>query len=114
MTVSNTLGAGFLESVYSNALAVELTIQGLEFAREKPLDVRYKQHKVGAYYADFVVEGNLIVELKALSGLVPEHKAQVMNYLRASKLTVGLLLNFGTARLEVQRVVMNHNDSQRI
>lgn len=76
--------------------------------------MRYKKNKVGAYYADFVVEGKLIVELKALSGLAPEHKAQVMNYLRASKLTVGLLLNFGTARLGVQRAVLHHNDSQGI
>jgi GxxExxY protein len=112
--VSNRLGAGFLESVYENALCIELAEQGLQFERQKPLVVTYKGHVVGNYVADIVVEGKLLVELKALSQLTSEHEAQVLNYLRATGLTVGLLLNFGTARLGIRRLVWQHHDARRI
>ncbi|MGH8145291.1 MAG: GxxExxY protein [Rhodanobacteraceae bacterium] len=114
IAVSNELGAGFLEAVYAGALAVELTRQGIRFEREKRLQVFYKGVEIGTYYADFLVENCLLVELKALKALVSEHEAQVMNYLRASGITAALLLNFGTARLGVRRVVLGHDDSNYI
>jgi GxxExxY protein len=114
ITVSNQLGAGFLESVYANALAIELRESGIDFEREKQLTVFYKQQQIGAYFADFVVENRLAVELKALSRLTSEHEAQVMNYLRASSLQVGLLLNFGTPKLGIQRIVSGYDEGAPI
>lgn len=114
ITVSNELGAGFLEVVYANALAVEFAQQGIGFEREKPLRVSYKQTEVGYYYADFLVEGCLLIELKALRVLAVEHEAQVLNYLRASGITAALLLNFGTTRLGIKRIVLQHDDSNLI
>jgi GxxExxY protein len=112
--VSNTLGAGFLENVYENALAVEFTRAGLRFDRQQGLSVSYKGEFIGQYVADFLVEKCLIVEIKALSRLVAEHEAQVMNYLKATGLSVGLLLNFGTPRLGVRRIVWGHDDNQAV
>jgi len=112
--VSNELGAGFFETVYENALCLELRRQGLVFERQKQLHVRYKGQVVGRYVADIVVENKLLVELKALSALTKEHDAQVMNYLRATGLSVGLLLNFGTSRLGVRRLVWQHDDTSNI
>ncbi|ACL72064.1 GxxExxY protein [Thioalkalivibrio sulfidiphilus] len=112
--VSNTLGAGFLENVYENALAVEFARAGMDFDRQAVLPVSYKGELIGQYVADFVVEQRLIVEIKALSRLVLEHEAQVMNYLKATGLTVGLLLNFGTPRLGVRRIVWGHDDNQAL
>jgi GxxExxY protein len=113
-TVANTLGAGFLESVYENALCIELTEQGIAFERQAALQVVYKDRIVGNFVADLVVEGALLVELKALRQLTTDHDAQVMNYLRACGLGVGLLLNFGAPRLEIRRVVWRHDDTERI
>ncbi len=109
--VSNNLGSGFLESVYENALAIELQRQGVRFERQKPLKVAYKGEVVGSYVADLIVEGQLLVELKALKDLTGEHEAQVINYLRATGIGVGLLLNFGTPRLGIRRVVWQHDDA---
>ncbi len=104
-TVANTLGAGFLESVYENALCIEMTEQGIAFERQAALQFVYKDRIVGNFVATLVVEGALLVELKALRQLTTDHDAQVMNYLRACGLGVGLLLNFGAPRLEIRRVV---------
>jgi GxxExxY protein len=109
--VSNNLGSGFLESVYENALSIELKRQGLRFERQKQLNVAYKGEVVGNYVADLIVEEKLLVELKALSNFTGEHEAQVMNYLRATGLEVGLLLNFGTPRLGIRRIVWQHDDA---
>lgn len=114
MTVSNELGTGFLEAVYASALAIELAREGIRFEREKRLQVFYKGAEIGTYYADFLVEDCLLVELKALKALATEHEAQVMNYLRASGVTASLLLNFGTARLGIKRIVVRHDDSNFI
>jgi GxxExxY protein len=108
------LGTGFLEAVYANALAIEFARQGLAFEKEKEFVVFYQGQKVGVYYADFVVSGHLVVELKALARTTAEHEAQVMNYLRASGITVGLLLNFGTPRLGIKRLVSGHDDLSQI
>lgn len=114
MTVSNTLGVGFLESVYQKALAVEFENSELPFERQKALRVFYKDELVGDYYADFVIADQLIVELKALGQLRMEHEAQLMNYLKACDINAGLLPNFGTPKLGVRRVVMNYDDTRPI
>ena len=112
--VSNTLGSGFLEKVYENALCVELSRAGIPYFRQPRYQIRYKHEIVGNYTADLVVAEKLLIELKALSVLSKEHDAQVMNYLKASRLSVGLLLNFGTSRIGVKRIVWKHNESERI
>ncbi len=93
--VYNRLGYGFLERVYENALIIELRKEGLFVERQKPISVYYDDIIVGNYFADLVVENSVIIELKAAEGLVPEHEAQLLNYLKATKIEVGLLLNFG-------------------
>ncbi|MGE5475117.1 MAG: GxxExxY protein [Bacteroidales bacterium] len=104
--VSNALGHGFLEIVYQNALVEELACQGFAVAKERPYPVFYRGKTVGNYVADIVVEDSVIVELKAIEQLAPTHRAQLLNYLKASNLPVGLLLNFGTAKLQMKRVIL--------
>ena len=106
--VSNTLGCGFLEMVYENALAIELRSRGYEVQQQAPLEVRYKEEIVGIYSADLVVNGQVVVELKAVRALDVVHRAQCMNYLRASGIRTGLVLNFGLPRLDVLRVQTFH------
>jgi GxxExxY protein len=101
--VSNELGAGFLESVYQNALVIALKSKGLHVERECPIPVYFRGENVGQFFADLVVEGLVILELKAVSALSSAHKAQVINYLKASDMDVGLLLNFGVSKLEYRR-----------
>jgi GxxExxY protein len=93
--VHNTLGFGFLEKVYENALYAELKSFGMKVEKQKPIKVLYKDNQVGDYYADLIVEDVIIVELKAAEGLVEEHELQLINYLKATNIEVGLLLNFG-------------------
>ncbi len=112
--VSHGLGAGFLERVYENALCIELTRARIPFQRQRQFVISYKGEDIGNYIADIVVEDRLLIELKALSGFSKEHDAQVMNYLKASGLTVGLLLNFGVARLGIRRIVWNYDDKNNI
>ncbi|HEX7335651.1 MAG TPA: GxxExxY protein [Gemmatimonadales bacterium] len=95
LEVYNELGAGFLESVYVNALAMALSQAGLSVQREMPLAVRFRGSTVGDFRADLVVGGKVLVETKACPSLISAHSAQVLNYLRATILEVGLLLNFG-------------------
>lgn len=100
--VHNTLGAGFLEKVYENALRVELRNQGLTVKQQVPIQVYYEGQVVGDYYADLWVEDRVIIELKAVQKLSKEHKVQLVNYLTATGVEVGLLLNFG-ASVQVKR-----------
>jgi len=93
--VYNTLGYGFLEKVYENAMCIELSNMGLHIEKQKHLKVYYKKQEVGEYFADIKVEDSVIVELKSTVSLSEEHEAQLLNYLKASKIEVGLLLNFG-------------------
>jgi GxxExxY protein len=93
--VYNTLGWGFLEKVYRNALLHELRKRGLDVVPNHQIDVFYDGVHVGEYFADLVVEGAVILELKAAEQLSPEHEAQLLNYLKATNIDVGLLLNFG-------------------
>src|SRR5260221_13175275 len=104
-TVSTTLGCGFLEKVYENALAVELRRLDLPVAQQSEIIVRYRDEVVGQYLADLVVGGQLIVELKAVRDLDSAPTAQCINYLRASGLPLCLLINFSRPRLAVPRVI---------
>ncbi len=102
---STALGYGFLEKVYENALCLELRKRQLEVLQQCPLQVTYEGIVVGDYIPDLLVENSLIVEIKAISSIERPHRQQCLNYLRASNLTLGLILNFGHAHLEVGRVV---------
>jgi GxxExxY protein len=104
MCVHRALGNGFQEIVYQRALAVEMSLQGLNFEREKELPLIYKNYKVGTRRVDFFVEGVVMVELKAITELEDVHLAQAFNYLEAYKMEVGLLINFGSRSLEFKRV----------
>ncbi len=105
-TVANTLGSGFLEKVYENALAYELRKAGLHVVQQHAIQVRYHGVVVGDFAADLLVERCVLVELKAVSGLEQFHIAQCMNYLRATGLRVCLLINFGRPRVQVKRIVL--------
>jgi GxxExxY protein len=109
-TVARELGAGFLESVYQNALAVMFREHQLGFKMEQSYEVEFRGQKIGLYVADLVVENTVIVELKCCKSLIPEHQAQVINYLAASGLPVGLLVNFGHRNLEYKRLHHPHLD----
>ena len=102
--VLNTLGAGFLEKVYENALAHELRKAGLTVAQQHGITVTYDGVVVGEYAVDLLVEGTIIVELKAIKALDNAHTAQCLNYLKATGLHLCLLLNFGKPRLEIHRI----------
>jgi GxxExxY protein len=103
--VANTLGPGFLEKVYENALAYELRQAGLNVEQQKPIPVKYKGIVVGDYIADLLIDGCVLVELKAVKNLDESHLAQGINYLRATGLKICLLLNFGNPKLQIKRLV---------
>jgi len=104
MEVHRLLGPGFLESVYQAALAHELTLRGIQFEKSKKLPVYYKGLLVGDYEADMVVEGKIILELKAVSALHPRHEAQALNYLAATGFELAIVINFGADSLQQKRV----------
>ncbi|MDY7041641.1 MAG: GxxExxY protein [Chloroflexota bacterium] len=104
--VWRVLGYGFLEKVYENALVEELRQRGLGVEQQFPIDVYYKDVLVGQYIADLLVEGKVIVELKAEKTYNPQHEAQLLNYLKATGIKVGLLLNFGEKKCDHKRLVM--------
>lgn len=101
-TVHNSLGAGFLESVYHNAMLLELRELGLNVDSQYPIKVYYKDSLVGEYYADLFVERQVIVELKAVENMHPSHEVQLVNYLQGTGIDIGLLINFATS-VEVKR-----------
>lgn len=101
--IANELGHGFVESVYENALLVALNKRGLRAKRQVPLKVYYQQVIVGEFFADLLVEDEIIIELKCVQTLLPEHQAQLINYLKATGLETGLLLNFGKGRVQHKR-----------
>ena len=101
--VINELGVGFLESVYEKSLAIALQEKGLQVQCQHPIQVRFRNRVVGEYYADLLVEGKVIVEFKAVKAIAPEHQAQIINYLKATGIEVGLLINFGSSKLEYKR-----------
>ena len=107
------LGFGFLENVYKNALYLEMKDLGLKCETEKAINVYYKQKVVGVFYADIIVEGKVILELKAVESICKEHEYQLVNYLKACDLEVGLLLNFGK-RAELKRVIYTNDRKELI
>jgi GxxExxY protein len=107
-TVYNQLGFGFLEKVYENALVIEMRGLGLSVSAQTPIAVYYQYQIVGEYVADIVVEECVLVELKAVKELAPEHETQLLNYLKATVYEVGLLLNFGKEPEIKRKVLDNH------
>ncbi len=104
--VGNTLGCGFLEKVYENALAYEIRKNGFEAEQQKEIKVYYDKIEVGDYDADILVEGKVLIELKAVKSLDDVHKAQCLNYLKATGIKLCLLINFGNPRVELKRIAL--------
>jgi GxxExxY protein len=104
MEVHNALGNGFQEVIYQRALEYEMKLQNLMFAREFEMDIFYKDQHIGARRVDFLVENKISVEIKALIKLEPVHLAQAINYLEAYNLEIGMLINFGSMKLEFHRL----------
>ncbi|MBK9108583.1 MAG: GxxExxY protein [Saprospiraceae bacterium] len=123
MSVHRALGNGFQEVIYQRALVVEFDAVGLNFLREKEIDIFYKGFNIGTRRVDFLVEDRIIVEIKATTHLEPAHMAQAINYIEAFGFKIGLLLNFGCTSLQYKRVFksitksvnknMNHNDCHK-
>ncbi len=107
--VYNTLGFGFLEKVYENSMKIELMKMGMKVESQKNIKVHYLGYEVGDYFADLVVNSLEIVELKAAESLCEEHEAQLINYLKATNIEVGLLLNFGKKAELRRKIFMNEN-----
>ena len=107
--VQNELGAGFLESVYEKAMVVALKESGVSVRAQVPIKVSFRGVSVGSFYADLLVEDLIIVELKTVSRLSEQHRAQVINYLNATGIPVGLLINFGNPRIEYRRLIASGN-----
>jgi GxxExxY protein len=106
-SVYNGLGYGFLEKVYENAMMIELNKIGFNVKNQAPIKVFYEEKEIGNYFADLLVEDKVIVELKSAENICEEHEAQLINYLRATKIEVGLLLNFGKSA-QIKRKVFNN------
>lgn len=106
--IMKELGAGFLEKVYKNALFIAMKQKGLTVLAEQSFEVVFRNYTIGRYVADLIVENAIVIELKCCTSLLPEHQAQVINYLKASGIPVGLLVNFGCQKLEYKR--LHHPD----
>ena len=111
--VYNTLGFGFLEKVYENALLIELTKSWLFVERQKPIKVHYEEKIVGEYFADIMVENKIILESKAAESLIEEYELQLINYLKATDIELGLLLNFGK-KPEIRRKIFSNNQRKSV
>src|SRR4051795_9984042 len=109
--VHRALGPGFLESIYEEALAVEFAVSGIQFIRQHPVPLFYRDHQIGEHRLDFLIEGRIVVELKAISALEDIHFAVGRSYLKATGLQDGLLLNFATTPLTIKRFCREHSDS---
>jgi len=107
--IINELGAGLLESVYEKSLHMLLTQRGLRVKRQHPISVHFRGVCVGEFYADLLVEDKVIVELKSVKTIVNEHKAQVIHYLAATRIEVGLLINFGQPSLQFKRLTRSQD-----
>ena len=107
--VYNILGYGFLEKVYENAMRIEISKSGLHVEQQKNIKVFYESEQVGDYYADLLVENLIIVELKAAETICDEHETQLLNYLKATDIEVGLLINFGKKAEIKRKIFLNKN-----
>ena len=103
--VMNEIGHGFLESVYERSLLIALQSKGLKVKSQVPIAVMFRNQVVGEFFADLLIDDSVIIELKATKALAPEHQAQVINYLNATEIEVGLLINFGSPKIEYHRLV---------
>lgn len=112
-TVYNTLGYGFLEKVYEKSMCIELKKLGLKVDEQKNIKVNYSGYEVGDYFADIIANDLIIIELKAAESLCEEHEAQLINYLRATNIEVGLLINFGKKPEFRRKIFMNQNKNPR-
>ena len=112
--VYNQLGFGFLEKVYENALGYEMQLLGLKVEKQKRIQVHYREIIAGDYFADLIVNDKVIIELKAAEALIEEHEAQLVNYLRATDIEVGLLLNFGKKPQHKRKIFENRLKDQSI
>ena len=110
--VINELGSGFLESVYEKAMMIALSDAGLSVQPQEPIRVLFRGKSVGDFYADLLVEEKVVVELKSVKTLVPEHEAQTINYLNATGIQVGLLINFGRPKLEFRRYTRSNRHTR--
>jgi GxxExxY protein len=110
--VNKILGPGFLEKVYENALLVELKNRGFKAEGQVPINVTYKSFSVGEYIADLLIEDRIIVELKTVDNLDKIHEAQLLNYLKATGITVGILVNFKNPKAEIKRMVLDLSEGQ--
>lgn len=106
MKVQSELGDGFLEKVYENALMLLLRKENIEAKQQEPIDIHFMEEVIGQYYADILVEGKIILELKTVDVISSVHIAQVIHYLKATGLNLGIILNFGKESLEYKRVVL--------
>ncbi|MEW6609100.1 MAG: GxxExxY protein [bacterium] len=104
--VHNILGCGFLEKVYENSVVCELRLKGMKVEAQKKIEIFYKGKEVGIYVADLIIEDKVIVEVKAVDEISKIHKAQLLNYLKATGYEVGLILNFAKTKLEYERLVV--------
>jgi GxxExxY protein len=104
--VWKTLGYGFLEKVYENALAIEFQEQKIPFRQQYPIKVFYSEHVVGDYVSDLLVESKIILELKSAEAICAAHVAQTLNYLKATNVRLGIILNFGPKKLEFKRLIL--------
>ena len=107
-TVGNTLGCGFLEKIYENAMVIELRQAGLRAVQQQLMEVQYHDVVVGTYVADLVVEGSVLIEIKAVKCFDEIHTAQCLNYLKATGLPLCLLINFGRPRVDIKRVILTN------
>lgn len=105
--VNRILGSGFLEKVYENALVFELRKRGIKATSQPPIKVKYKDTIVGEYFADIVADDRVIIELKTVDRIEKIHEAQLINYLKATRLKVGLLVNFKNAKADIKRLVLD-------
>jgi GxxExxY protein len=104
--VNRNLGAGFMEKVYENALMIELSESGLKSVKQSPIKIKYKGKIIGDYIADIVVEDKIILEIKAVDSLQNIHEAQLLNYLKATGMKIGLLVNFTYPKAEIKRLIL--------
>jgi GxxExxY protein len=104
--VSNELGSGFLETVYKKSLLIALHQHGMKSESEAPAKVWFRGSMVGLFYVDIIVEDLVIIEVKAVKAMLPEHEAQLLNYLKATKFKVGLIVNFGKSKMEWKRMIL--------
>ncbi len=103
--VHNVLGPGFLESIYEEGMAVELSTRGHKVERQVRISVNYKSRKIGEHVLDLVVDGRIILEIKAVSAIAPIHKEQALSYLKATGYQLAMVINFGAARVQTARIV---------